>query len=290
MDHGFRWRIVIHGAIDGYSRLVVFLHASNNNRSSTVLSSFIRAVVSYGVPSRVRTDRGGENNAVCLMMNIFRGFDRGSALRGRSTHNQRIERLWGDLWRGMTNVYCDLFHHLEEEGIIDIDNEMHIWALHYIYLPRINRDLKDFTQQWNNHGLRTERHLSPLQIFVRGSLQQQGRASTAMQDIFQTRAAAADGTIGGTADGGVTATESETTAAQGSGADSGGGAAAHGTDELGLLVDWPERITVPDIEFTLDRMVMEQVVELFNPLSGTRGSHGIELITGLIYFLDSTYH
>ncbi|KAL4009537.1 hypothetical protein ACER0C_003389 [Sarotherodon galilaeus] len=253
-----RWRIVIHGAIDGYSRLVVFLHASNNNRSSTVLSSFIRAVVSYGVPSRVWTDRGGENNAVCLMMNIFRGFDRGSALRGRR----------------MPNVYCDLFHHLEEEGIIDIDNEMHLWALHYIYLPRINRDLKDFTQQWNNHGLRTERHLSPLQIFVRGSLQQQGRASTAMQDIFQTRAAAAAGTIGGTADGSVTATESETTAAQGLGTDSGGG--AHGTDELGLLVDWPERIT--------------QVVELFNPLTGTRGSHGIELISGLIYFLDSTYH
>ncbi|CAI5687745.1 unnamed protein product [Oreochromis niloticus] len=148
-----RWRIVIHGAIDGYSRLVVFLHASNNNRSSTVLSSFIRAVVSYGVPSRVRTDRGGENNAVCLMMNIFRGFDHGSALRGRSTYYQRIERLWGDLWRGTTNVYCDLFHHLEEEGIIDIDNEIHFWALHYIYLPRINRDLKDFTQQWNNHGL-----------------------------------------------------------------------------------------------------------------------------------------
>ncbi|XP_062327720.1 uncharacterized protein LOC134028268 [Osmerus eperlanus] len=30
-----RWRIVIHGGIDGYSRLVVFLRASSNNRSST---------------------------------------------------------------------------------------------------------------------------------------------------------------------------------------------------------------------------------------------------------------
>ena len=27
-----RWRIVIHGGIDGYSRLIVFLHASTNNR------------------------------------------------------------------------------------------------------------------------------------------------------------------------------------------------------------------------------------------------------------------
>lgn len=109
------------------------------------------------------------------------------------------------------------------------------------------------------------------------------------RDIFQTRAAAADGTIGGTADGSVTATESELTAAQGLSTDSGGGG-AHGTGELGLLVDWPERITVPDIEFTLDGLMMEQVVELFNPLTGTRGSLGIELISGLIYFLDWTYH
>uniref|UniRef100_A0A8C6PT05 Integrase catalytic domain-containing protein n=1 Tax=Nothobranchius furzeri TaxID=105023 RepID=A0A8C6PT05_NOTFU len=271
-----RWRIVIHGGIDGFSRLVVFLSASNNNRSSTVLSSFMSAVVSYGVPSRVRTDRGGENNAICLMMNIFRGFDRGSALRGRSTHNQRIERLWRDLWRGTTNVYWDLFHHLEDEGIIDIDNEMHLWALHYIYLPRINRDLTDFTQQWNNHGLRTERHLSPLQMFVRGSLEQHGRPSTAMQDIFETRLAAGGGlnaAAAAAAGGGLNAAAED----------------VHGTDDLALLVDWPERITVPNIEYTVEDDVMEQVVAQFNPLSGPRGNHGMELITGLISFLDSSY-
>uniref|UniRef100_A0A3Q1J714 Integrase catalytic domain-containing protein n=1 Tax=Anabas testudineus TaxID=64144 RepID=A0A3Q1J714_ANATE len=180
-----RWRIVIHGAIDGYSRLVVFLRASDNNRSSTVLQNFLDTVVRYGVPSRVRTDRGGENNAVALMMNIFRGRQRGSALQGRSVHNQRIERLWGDLWRGLTNVYHWLFHYLENEGIIDLGNEVHLWALHYIYIPRINRDLSDFMRQWNNHGLRTERHMTPLQLFVRGCLEQQGRQSTAMQDIFR---------------------------------------------------------------------------------------------------------
>ena len=32
-----RWRIVIHGAIDGYSRIPVYLSASSNNRSQTVL-------------------------------------------------------------------------------------------------------------------------------------------------------------------------------------------------------------------------------------------------------------
>ncbi|KAM9537081.1 uncharacterized protein ACWYII_040817 isoform 1-T1 [Salvelinus alpinus] len=52
-----RWRIVIHGAVDGYSRLVVFLKASDNNKSATVMESFEAAITSYGVPSRVRCDR-----------------------------------------------------------------------------------------------------------------------------------------------------------------------------------------------------------------------------------------
>lgn len=68
------------------------------------INSFLKAVVHHGTPSRVRTDRGGENNATCLLMNIYRGTDRGSAIRGKGTHNQRIERLWADLWHGMTDV------------------------------------------------------------------------------------------------------------------------------------------------------------------------------------------
>uniref|UniRef100_A0A8C2AGH5 Integrase catalytic domain-containing protein n=2 Tax=Cyprinus carpio TaxID=7962 RepID=A0A8C2AGH5_CYPCA len=102
-----RWRIVIHGGIDGYSRLVVFLKASSNNRSDTVFQSFVEAIDQYGLPSRVRCDNGGENNAVCLFMNVFRGFTRGSALRGRSTHNQRIEgMLGGRLVRHLQYLLC----------------------------------------------------------------------------------------------------------------------------------------------------------------------------------------
>lgn len=114
----FRWRIVIPGGIDGYSRLVVFLKASSNNFS---FPQFAEAIGQYGLPSRVRCDNGGEDNAVCLFMNVLRGFTRGSALRGRSTHNHRIERLW----RGISNTYYALFMLLESEGKVDSTDETH---------------------------------------------------------------------------------------------------------------------------------------------------------------------
>ena len=36
--------IIVHGAIDGYSRLIAFLEASANNRAETVLRLFLEAV------------------------------------------------------------------------------------------------------------------------------------------------------------------------------------------------------------------------------------------------------
>ena len=165
-----RWRIVFHGAIDGYSRFIVFLEASDNNRKQTVADHFLRATQLYGVPSRIRVDHGGENTTVCEIMEGVRGANRGSAIRGASVHNQRIERSWLDLWNGVSNLYYDVFTFLESRGSLDVENQSQMWALHYTFMPRIRRDLKRYVIQWNNHGLRTERHSTPLQIFVQRSL------------------------------------------------------------------------------------------------------------------------
>ena len=78
-----RWGIVMHGFIDGYSRLITALRASSNNRAETVLELFLQACAQYGVPSRVRGDHGVENLQVAAWMNAYRGEQRGSYIWGR---------------------------------------------------------------------------------------------------------------------------------------------------------------------------------------------------------------
>ena len=68
-----RWRIVTHGAIDGYSRLITCLCASTNNKASTVYELFLSAVQKHELPSLVRSDQVTENVLVAQLMIERRG-------------------------------------------------------------------------------------------------------------------------------------------------------------------------------------------------------------------------
>ena len=62
------WGFVIHRGIDGFSRLIVYLHCSTNNRKEVVTHRFCSAIVRYYWPSRVRSDHCGENVEVWQLM------------------------------------------------------------------------------------------------------------------------------------------------------------------------------------------------------------------------------
>ena len=81
------WKFVIHGVVDGYSRLIVFLRCSTNNRAETVLQGFVPAILNYGLPQKLRTDNGGESIGTWYE-------HENCVIACSSMHNEQIERLW----------------------------------------------------------------------------------------------------------------------------------------------------------------------------------------------------
>ncbi|KAL5497033.1 hypothetical protein EMCRGX_G013427 [Ephydatia muelleri] len=116
-----RWHIIIHGGIDGFSRLPVFLRASTDNSADTVLQHFINAVALYGLPSRLFYDMedagvldlSSEKDLFCLhyvfipriqqQLDIFR--ESYSHHKLRSEGNMTPYQLW---IQGMSTLNSDL--------------------------------------------------------------------------------------------------------------------------------------------------------------------------------------
>ena len=83
------------------------------------------------------------------------------------TSNQRIERLWRDVFVNCTLSFYEFFYGLEDKNILDCDNTLHTAVLQWCFLPLYNGRLQSWRQGWNHHKLRTSNNRSPFQLWER---------------------------------------------------------------------------------------------------------------------------
>ena len=100
----------IHGAIDGFSRKILWLNICPSNNDPYIISYFYVNCISNlkCVLRTIKDDRGSENVVVAGMQRYFRGEHQDSMsghsnfLFGSPTNDQRIESWWSILRKDKT--------------------------------------------------------------------------------------------------------------------------------------------------------------------------------------------
>ncbi|XP_020901510.1 uncharacterized protein LOC110240064 [Exaiptasia diaphana] len=154
--------MAIHGAIDGYSRRLLWLEVGTTNNDPSVTARYFLDYVKQvgGVPRIARTDAGTENVTICGIQRFFRAnctdsFNgEKSFMYGASVSNQRIEAWWSQLRQSQSDWWIEFLRGIREEGLYDDSNFMHVQCMIYCFIPILREELYNVMKLWNTHRIR----------------------------------------------------------------------------------------------------------------------------------------
>ena len=156
----------IHGAIDGYSRRILWLEVGPTNNNPKVIAHYYITCAQQldYVPRLVRCDLGTENTTVAFLQPFLRssGHDEfagvNSFMYGKSSSNQRIEMWWSILRKSVTNWWINFFKDLRDKGMFDASDYLQSECLKFCFTELIRDDLNSFVSEWNLHSIYTQKN------------------------------------------------------------------------------------------------------------------------------------
>lgn len=153
------WGFPIHGAIDGFSRKILWLEVSRSNNSPDSIASFYLNMVKElkGCPVELITDLGTENGLAASIQSYFR--ENPDAHRHvPSPRNQRIEGWWSFYGKHRSTWWRNFFKDLEFQGIVNLTSDLCKECLWYCFSHVLQQDLNTVKEHWNTHLIRKLRH------------------------------------------------------------------------------------------------------------------------------------
>ena len=149
----------IHGAIDGFSRKIMWAEVCDTNKNPRVVGQhYLKCVWNLGViPCIIRCDCGTENKQIEKCQVYFRSehadafAGQKSAMYRKSTSNQRIESWWKILRNQMTDYWITLFKDMRESAVFNDADPVHVDCIRFCFRRLIQKDLDRIIKEWNTH-------------------------------------------------------------------------------------------------------------------------------------------
>ncbi|XP_066025409.1 uncharacterized protein [Pocillopora verrucosa] len=151
----------IHGAVDGFSRRILWLEVTRSNNDPKVVAAFYLKQVKElgGCPLLLVTDYGSENGIAASIQCMFRTNDQ-DELAGVKSHrycsspaNQRIEGWWSFFRRNRSNWWISLFKDMVDYGLLCVGNTLQMECLWFCFSKLLQDDLDKVKDHWNSHNI-----------------------------------------------------------------------------------------------------------------------------------------
>jgi hypothetical protein len=158
-----KFGLCVHGAIDGFSRRILWLEVGPTNNNPFVVCHYFALTVKKlgGLPSTIRADKGTENVNVERLQVVLRSSNIDESARlgttflyGKSTHNQRIEAWWSKFRMYGMESWMQHLQSLSDNGIIDTSKALDVQCIRFCYTNLLREELQNIAKLWNTHYVR----------------------------------------------------------------------------------------------------------------------------------------